>query len=510
MTEKLLPAKHRDLAIILLCLLGLVLAYHLGAAMKGHGRYRDQHLGTALHYAATQIDLRHTIIVGQNATETPTILELPVWQMAAGLAFKLFGTWWGWANVVSLLLCLNCLYPLFRISREFYGERAAWWSIILFMSQGLVFYYAGEAGTDGLCLCLSVWFWFACCRLLEEPGKWFLPAAALGALLAVSKMPFFMATGLAALFLLLQVRGFKLLGLAVLAGVGAVSAIIFLLWNHYCESLQQSAVLPYMDLRFSGSTGGMSTMSWYFGDWHYRLNPGNWIKSAWRLASSTFGSFSLIALFVFAFGSRRIHPAAKYLVAGAFVTTLIFTHLILHHWHYLMMYSPAIAMLCAAALVEIEKFFKTAGIASRLTTGTAAAIIFAALFQGLMTMRAFSFDVFPAATAAVIRAHTDPQDKLVIINGGWGGDQLIQAGRKGLSILDAGFFENPDHRSELKQLGFNKLVIVSDSPFQTAIQAVNPGQTGVRRGMAKDCVTPLLEKWPTVLATDDVIIKDIP
>ena len=95
-------------------------------------------------------------------------------------------------------------------------------------------------------------------------------------------------------------------------------------------------------------------------------------------------------------------------------------------------------------------------------------------------------------------------------HGGWGGDQLIQAGRKGLSILDAGFFENPDHRSELKQLGFNKLVIVSDSPFQTAIQAVNPGQTGVRRGMAKDCVTPLLENWPTVLATDDVIIKDIP
>ena len=103
MISKLLPAKHRDLATLTFFLLGLVVVYHLALAWHGQGQYRDQHLGTALHYAATQIDLKHTVIVGFNATDTPTVQELPVWQAVAGAVFKLAGTHWlGWANVVSL------------------------------------------------------------------------------------------------------------------------------------------------------------------------------------------------------------------------------------------------------------------------------------------------------------------------------------------------------------------------------------------------------------------------
>lgn len=152
MSIKSSPSKNHELAAVLLLLLGLVVFFHVATALRGHGRYRDQHIGTALHYAATHFDLKDTIIVGFNATDTPTIQELPVWQMAAGLAFKCFGTWWGWANIVSLILFLNCLYPLFRIVRQFYGDRAAWWSLIFFMSQAVIFAYAGEAGTDGFCL----------------------------------------------------------------------------------------------------------------------------------------------------------------------------------------------------------------------------------------------------------------------------------------------------------------------------------------------------------------------
>lgn len=510
MTSRIFPTKHQDLALILFCLISLVVIYHIGTSLKGQGRYRDQHIGTALHYAATRFDLQHTVIVGFNATETPTIQELPVWQMAAGLAFKLLGNWWGWANIVSLVLFLNCLYPLFRITQQFYGDRAAWWSLILFLSQALIFIYAGEAGTDGFCLCVTIWFWFACCRMLDNPLEWFLPAAAFGSLVAVSKLPFFMATGLGALFLLLKVHGFKLRGLAALAGVGAISGVSFLLWTHFTDSSQKNAVFPFVDLNLSGSTGGTSMMFWYFGDWHYRLNPANWIKAAWRLINVTFGSFSLIPLFVFAFASRRVHPAGKFLFAGAFLTTLVFTHLILHHYHYLMLYSPAIAILCAASAVEVENFLAQAGISPRLMKVTTAAVIFAALFQGLMMMRAFSFDKFPATVAAAIRLHTSPEDKLIVINGGWGGDELIRTGRNGLSMWNATAFENPDSYARLKKLGFDKLVIISQSPFQNAIQVVNPGETDIPRVMAKSFVTPLVEKWPTAYATDDIIIKEIP
>jgi len=59
-------------------------------------------------------------------------------------------------------------------------------------------------------------------------------------------------------------------------------------------------------------------------------------------------------------------------------------------------------------------------------------------------------------------------------------------------------------------LGFNKLVILSESPYQNAIQIINPGQTGIPRVMAKSYVTPLVGKWPTDYETEDIIIKEIP
>jgi hypothetical protein len=62
----------------------------------------------------------------------------------------------------------------------------------------------------------------------------------------------------------------------------------------------------------------------------------------------------------------------------------------------------------------------------------------------------------------------------------------------------------------LKQLGFNRLVIISESPFQNAVQIVNPGQTGIPRQMARDKLSTTVEKWPTIYATEDIIIKDIP
>src|ERR1700683_965781 len=95
---------NADLKAIFCALLALLVIFHVGNALRGRGHFRDIHLGAALHYAQTKIHTADTVIAGCNPTDTPTIQELPVWQMAAGLAFKLFGAWWGWANIVSLAL----------------------------------------------------------------------------------------------------------------------------------------------------------------------------------------------------------------------------------------------------------------------------------------------------------------------------------------------------------------------------------------------------------------------
>jgi hypothetical protein len=139
----------------------------------------------------------------------------------------------------------------------------------------------------------------------------------------------------------------------------------------------------------------------------------------------------------------------------------------------------------------------------------AAGLLLAGLLQGAMASKLLSIDPYPERIASIIRTHTTPQDKLVVINGGWG-EELMRAGRAGLSATGANVFEDPVELEQLKRLGYNRLVILSQSPFQNAVQIINPGQTGMPRGMARDSVTPRTANWPTVFANDDIIIKEIP
>ncbi len=83
--------------------------FHIASARAGYSFYRDQHLGAALRYAQTGIDLLRPVVVGFNASQTPTPQEFPLWQAAAALVFKLCGPWFGWGNITSLVLFFTCL-----------------------------------------------------------------------------------------------------------------------------------------------------------------------------------------------------------------------------------------------------------------------------------------------------------------------------------------------------------------------------------------------------------------
>src|ERR1035437_5885023 len=73
-------------------LFGLIVAFHLGNALTGKSLIRASHLGTALVYAHGHINLLRPVIVGFNATGTPTAQELPLWQAAVALVFKATGS----------------------------------------------------------------------------------------------------------------------------------------------------------------------------------------------------------------------------------------------------------------------------------------------------------------------------------------------------------------------------------------------------------------------------------
>lgn len=497
-------SSHWDLKILLLLLLGSVVLYHVSTALLGHGRMRDIHLGTALHYAQTQIDLAHTIIVGFNATDSPTIQELPAWQAITGLVFKTLGTWWGWGNVVSLVLFLPCLYPLFQLARMYLGEREAWWALCFFLAEPLIFLESGEASPDSFSLATTIWFAYCLFQLVRKPGfKWLVPATLLGCLAAVFKLPFFMMAGLAAGLGLLLNHGFCVRRILWLSVTGGVSAVAFFAWTHYTDAPQANAVFPFVDLRVGHGT---NMMFWYFGDLQYRLKPIILVKGAMRIFTSLLGSYCLFGLVLLGWRSRPQNPVAKSLLLGSVLTTLVFYHLVLHHWHYYMMYAPGVALLVAAGWATLETRF----LPSLRLTGLAGFLLILCLGQGLLGMRAFSFDEYTPKMSELIKQNTAPTDKLVVIGGGWGGEELIRTGRKGLSAWDAKIFDRPEDLAKLKALGFNKVVLLSESPFENAIQIVNPGQTGLPRIRYEKFMTPLAASWPTVFQNEDILIKTIP
>jgi hypothetical protein len=478
----------------------IMFTYHLLSARRGLQNYRDQHLGTALVYAHGKIDLLRPIIVGFNANDSPTPQELPVWQATAAVLFKLLGSWFGWANLASLLFFTTALWPLFFLSREYLGERGAWWVLVFFCSQPLMFYYAGRAGTDGSCEVFAIWFLYYADKLVRT-GKWlyWLPAFGFGTLAATTKFPFFLCAGLTSFFLLLQHGRTSAIRWLQLGSVGLTAGIIFLIWNHYTEVCYARAEFALTsnaasDVKLSDVD---SKYAWYFGDW--------------RFGGAMFGSFALagLAFWSLVYSGNRL---ARFWVASGLVTTLIFTHVVLHHHHYYLMFSPGVAMLCAAAVVRGEELAAFRQFRHQaLFIATITILLLLSTLQGLIWMNAIlDADLYPRRIAGVIQQYTGEQDKLLIEGGGWGGEQLILSNRKGLSIFNTRFLENPANLARIKALGYNRLVMISETPLLHAIQITKPGQIDLPRDTYESQLTPVAREWKTIFQSEDILIKEIP
>lgn len=501
--------RNSDLIVLLLTILAASVLFHVASAVKGYGIYRDIHLGTALHYAQTRIDLAHTVIVGFNATDTPTIQELPLWQALVAVAFKILGPWQGWANVVSLVIFLTCLWPIFQVTQASLGRRTALWTLVFFMAQPLIFEYAGMASTDGLCMVSAIWFWYFLVNLIRDPNpKWLLLACFAGSLTAVSKLPFFVADGIAAFLFIIKEHGISVKRLLYLIAVGGVATVLFFLWTKCTDAAQSGAVFPLVDLRVSHNP---QMLWWYFGDWHYRLSPGNWIKGGWRIFNSLFGSFVLVGLAAFSITRKNGDSGAKCLAAAAMLTTLVFSHLVLQHSHYYMMFSLSAAILSAQTVAGFEPACATC-VPRPCTRAACIGLLLAlSLIQGFIGRKVvYSYDTYPAKMARIIRENTKESDKLVIQGGGWGGDQLTRSNRRGLSIWNTKIFEDAANYARLKSMGFNKLVMISESPLMDALQRVNPGETNREREVYKSSAGPIINDWPTIFQSDDILIKEIP
>jgi hypothetical protein len=502
--------------------MGMIVVFHAGAALLDKPIYRASHLGPALQYARGSIDLLRPIIVGFNATQTPTAQEFPLWQAAAGLAFKItHSTWYGWANIVSLLLFATGLLPFFQLARNYVQERALWWALVFFLAQPLIIVMAGKAATDGFCLVLTLWFLFFVEKMIRTgSGWWLLPAALFASLSAVSKLPFFMAAGLCSIAMLItnKVNNWRLW--AYLAAVGAVATAVFAVWTRYTESLAAQAVYPYYELRLSKNP---VLVSWFFGGPHVWLNVPAWIKGGWRFLHATLGSLPLAGLLIVAL-IRPGNRLPKLWLLSSILTTAVFTALVLDHWHYYLMFCPAVALLCGSAIAKMETFLCQEIPRCFIRLAIAAIVLIFSAIDGMIVMKvAIEFDYFPKQISLILKEHTAPQDKLIVSGeGGWGGEVLFRSERTGLSVYSLetlkgvstskGLYEllaSETDLGRLKSLGYNKLVLLSESPVWWAVRAVNPGSQR-KRILYPPTISPTVDAWPIVYQSEDILIKQIP
>jgi len=500
------------LKIIVGMIVLLTIVFHLSLAAKGRSDYRGQHLGTALEYAKGKIDLLRPVIVGFNAGGTPIAQEIPVWQATAAIFFKCFGPWFGWANLTSCLFMIAGLWPIFQLAKTALGERGAWWSLVFFTAQPLIFWLGGRGGTDGSCLTFMVWFLFFAEKLLQTAQfRWFLPAVFFGTMSATTKAPFFFCAGLTSFFVLLFQFRNSLRRWILLSLVGMLATVIFLCWTHWTDSLFAQAEFPFVDLRLSGSTGQVSTFYWFFGDLSYRLNPAVWGRAGWLFLNAEFGSFVLVGLSAAGFLFLR-SGLFRYWFAATALTILVFTHVILHHDNYYLMVSPAVAVSGAAAFCRLESALGerypkvTPWLAPAMT-----ALLLLATVQGMIGMKfVLDTDPYPRQMAKLIQEHSTAADKLLIQGGDWGGNELFLAHRTGLTIWNTELIENPQNLNRLRELGYTKLVMLNGSPLLAAVERVTPGKSNTPRRSFRDALTPAAEHWPTLFENDDMLIKEIP
>ena len=514
---------HYDLKLLATGLFAAITIFHLASAGMGYSFYRAQHLGTAVEFAHGSINLLKPVIVGFNANGSPTPLELPVWQAAAGMVFKAVSSnWYGWANLVSLLFFATTLWPLFQIARQHIDERAAWWTLVFYLTQPLIIIYAGKAASDGFCLATAIWFLFFADRMIRETRWYWWPlSASFACLCAISKLPFFIVAGMVSFFILARSPVRKWRPWFLLISAGGVAAAVFALWTHYCDTQAAVAEFPYTELRLSKNP----FMLWfYFGDLSMRASLGTWIMGGWRFVHATLGSLLLAPLFLAALFYSGNHLAKSWLLASSLMT-LVFFHLVAIHWHYYLIFSPGVALLCGAMFARAEVLCVQKCSSPKFLVPLVGLVLIGSAISGLMMMNiALYYDYFPHEISSLLKRYTRPEDRLIIYkcDTEWPGELLSLADRKGLYVplikrealgpTDSGLQEILDNKNDLQRLralGYTKLVLVSESPVLFAVQASKPGSRQLRRFYPAS-ISPTVDAWPVVYRSDDLLIKDIP
>jgi hypothetical protein len=159
----------------------------------------------------------------------------------------------------------------------------------------------------------------------------------------------------------------------------------------------------------------------------------------------------------------------------------------------------------------LEKAFAGNRAGTRAAILVGVLLLVVSLVQGLIGREiVLQFDPYPKTIARQLAEKTSPQDRLLIVGGGWGGEALFRSNRQGLSIWNTRFLEDPANLHKAQELGFTKLVIVRESPLQVALQKTNPGGANYAGEPFSRCLSPVADGFPVLYEDEQLMIRKIP
>jgi len=441
--------------VILFCGLRLL---HFGAEIDMPNMWRQS--DTAQYIRAFDedgIDLLHPSVCWL-ADHRTTILEFPLPEAVAAVAYRIFGPHHVVARVVFLLFFMGSAFFAYRFVSEIVDRRIARMTVLVYLVMPLSLYYSRAIHIDfsALFFAYGMAYFFALGVRLES-SKMMWAGTCFAALALMIKAPYVLTTipPLAVLVFRDRKWSFVLRSLPQLA----LPALAFFFWEAHVHNVNSEA--PDWDF-IPHYRKMVQSWGWYFGTLAQRLDPRSWLTLGQRFLSEIVGILGVVPLLVgVVVMIRRKSWLLLSWCAGAALMLLVFFNLCVVHNYYLIPFLAPLACLIAAGILWLV---------DELGLGRVGSVVMATGLLLLLTAEHVRYsdthyyrvleDVVEGGRE--IGLHT-PEGSLVVVSKGAfdcrSPHLLYSAHRYGWSIAEHDLA--PDLLERLRDLGADYLALIS-------------------------------------------------
>ncbi len=445
--------------------LGLVVLFfglrllHFGAEIDMPNMWRQCDTAQYIRaFYADGIDLLHPSVCWL-ADHKTTILEFPLPEAVAAVAYHVFGAHHVVARGVFLLFFAGSAFFLYRFAREFLDQRIARVAVLVYLVMPLSLYYSRAIHIDfsALFFVYGMASFFAIGLRLESPRLMWVGACFAGLALMI-KAPYVMPMVLPLVVIVVRQKKWRFVMRSIPQLV--LPVLIFGLWEAHVHAVNSQA--PDWDF-IPHYRKMIQSWGWYFGTMVQRLDPRSWLILGQRFFGEIVGALGVVPLVIGAVVMiwRKSWVLLSW-CAGAGLMLLVFFNLCLVHNYYLIPFLAPLACLIAAGILWLAD-----GVGGRRVWSMILATLLLILLAGEHLW--YAENHYYGRLDGLVEggreiARLTPNDALVVVSfrnlDCRSPHLLYHSGRYGWSIDEIDL--RPDLIERLRDLGADFLAIVTD------------------------------------------------